>query len=300
MAYIGKQPVVGNFVKLDAITTSATATYNLLNGGVAYFPQTANNCIVSLNGVIQSPTSAYTISGSTIVFSDALTASDSIDFILVLGDVLNIGTPSDSTVGFAKVTSNLITGATAETSIAGGDSVLIYDDSASALRKMTRTNFVSGLGSNFSTQLLHVRDEKSSNTNAGSSTSGSWFARSLNTSVTNEISGASLSSNQITLPSGTYYILASAPSYASDSHIAKLRNTTDSSDTLIGTSEYSYQSGVTASRSFVIGRFTIAAQKTFELQHRVSYSQAGTGALGVASNFSVVEVYTDVQIWKVA
>jgi hypothetical protein len=146
MAYIGKQPVVGNFVKLDAITTSATATYNLLNGGVAYFPQTANNCIVSLNGVIQSPTSAYTISGSTIVFSDALTSSDTIDFILVLGDVLNIGTPSDGTVGFAKVTSNLITGATAETSIAGGDSVLIYDDSASALRKMTRTNFVAGVG----------------------------------------------------------------------------------------------------------------------------------------------------------
>jgi hypothetical protein len=105
MAYIGKQPVVGNFVKLDAITTSATATYNLLNGGVAYFPQTANNCIVSLNGVIQSPTSAYTISGSTIVFSDALTSSDSIDFILVLGDVLAIGTPSDGTITSAKLAS---------------------------------------------------------------------------------------------------------------------------------------------------------------------------------------------------
>jgi hypothetical protein len=105
MAYIGKQPVVGNFVKLDAITTSATATYNLLNGGVAYFPQTANNCIVSLNGVIQSPTSAYTISGSTIVFSDALTSSDSIDFILVLGDVLSIGTPSDGTITSAKLAS---------------------------------------------------------------------------------------------------------------------------------------------------------------------------------------------------
>ena len=145
MAYIGKQPTVGNFVKLDSITTSATATYNLLNGGVAYSPQSANHCIVSLNGVIQSPTTSFTISGSTIVFASALTATDVIDFILVLGDVLNIGTPSDATVGFAKVTSNLITGATAETSIAGGDSVLIYDDSASALRKMTRTNFVSGL-----------------------------------------------------------------------------------------------------------------------------------------------------------
>jgi hypothetical protein len=167
MAYIGKQPVVGNFVKLDAITTSATATYNLLNGGVAYFPQTANNCIVSLNGVIQSPTSAYTISGSTIVFSDALTASDSIDFILVLGDVLSIGTPSDATVSFAKVTSNLITGATAETSIAGGDSILIYDDSASALRKMTRTNFVAGIGGTNTPAFLAYRS--SSNQSATSS-----------------------------------------------------------------------------------------------------------------------------------
>ena len=109
MAYIGKQPVVGNFVKLDAITTSATATYNLLNGGVAYFPQTANNCIVSLNGIIQEPTSSgnvggYTISGSTIVFTSALTTLDVIDFIIVLGDVLNIGTPSDNTVSLAKLT----------------------------------------------------------------------------------------------------------------------------------------------------------------------------------------------------
>ena len=105
MPYVGKTPVVGNFVKLDAITTSATTTFNLLNGGVAYYPQSANNCIVSLNGVIQSPTSAYTISGSTIVFSDALTTSDSIDFILVLGDVLAIGTPSDGTVTSAKLAS---------------------------------------------------------------------------------------------------------------------------------------------------------------------------------------------------
>jgi hypothetical protein len=145
MAYIGKQPTVGNFVKLDSITTSATTTFNLTNGGVAYSPQSANNCIVSLNGVIQSPNTSFTISGSTIVFASALTSSDVIDFILVLGDVLNIGTPSDATVGFSKITSNLITGATAETSIAGGDSLLIYDDSASALRKMTRTNFVSGI-----------------------------------------------------------------------------------------------------------------------------------------------------------
>jgi hypothetical protein len=298
MAYIGKQPVVGNFVKLDAITTSATATYNLLNGGVAYFPQTANNCIVSLNGVIQSPTSAYTISGSTIVFDSALTASDSIDFILVLGDVLSIGTPSDGTVSFAKVTSNLITGATAETSIAGGDSVLIYDDSAAALRKMTRTNFVSGLGGIFESQLFHVRDEKANNTAGGTFTSGAFQTRTLNTSVTNEISGASLASNQITLPSGTYYIYASAPASFCEGHQSKLRNTTDSSDTIIGTQGYSISSGG-SQRSFIVGRFTIASQKVFEIQHRCGTTATPEG-FGNNVNFGIIQVYTDVQIWKVA
>ena len=145
MAYIGKQPQIGNYIKCDAITTSATTTFNLTSGGVAVYPQTATNCIVSLNGIIQAPTDAYTISGSTIVFASALTTSDVIDFITVLGDVLNIGTPSDGTVGFSKVTSNLITGATAETSIANADTLLIYDDSATALRKMTKSNLFSGI-----------------------------------------------------------------------------------------------------------------------------------------------------------
>jgi hypothetical protein len=104
MAYIGKQPLVGNFTLLDSITATTTDTYALTKDSVAVFPQTPANCIVSLNGVIQAPTDSYTISGSDIVFASALTASDSIDFITVLGDVLNIGTPSDNTVSLAKLT----------------------------------------------------------------------------------------------------------------------------------------------------------------------------------------------------
>ena len=103
MAYIGKSPAVGNFIKLDAITTSATATYNLLNGGVAYSPESVNHMLVSLNGVIQSPTTAFTVSGSTIIFASTLSSSDAIDFIMVYGDVLNLGVPSDATVTNAKI-----------------------------------------------------------------------------------------------------------------------------------------------------------------------------------------------------
>jgi hypothetical protein len=103
MSYIGKEPIVGNFQKCDAITTSSTATYNLTVSSAAVFPETANNCIVSLNGVIQAPTSAYTISGSQIVFASSLASSDVIDFILILGSVLNVGTPTDRTVTLAKM-----------------------------------------------------------------------------------------------------------------------------------------------------------------------------------------------------
>jgi len=107
MPFIGKQPKVGAFQLIDSITTSATATYALTVDGSAYFPETARNLIVSLNGVTQAPESAYSVSGSNIVFDSALTASDVIDYILVIGDAVDIGTPSDGTVGTSQLASSL-------------------------------------------------------------------------------------------------------------------------------------------------------------------------------------------------
>tara|TARA_X000001036_G_scaffold20566_1_gene17262 strand:- start:253 stop:1563 length:1311 start_codon:yes stop_codon:yes gene_type:complete len=103
MPFIGKQPEVGAYQLIDSITTSATATFALAVGGTAYFPASARNLLVSLNGITQAPDSAYTVSGSNIVFDSALTSSDVIDYILVMGDALDIGTPSDGTVGTAKM-----------------------------------------------------------------------------------------------------------------------------------------------------------------------------------------------------
>ena len=141
MPYIGKQPLTGAYQLCDTITTSATATYNLLVGGSAVIPGSANNCIVSLNGVVQAPVGAFTVSGSTITFASTLSATDVIDFILILGNVFDIGTPTNGAVTNSSLNSNVITGQTAETSVAGDDLVLLYDNSATALRKMTRANF---------------------------------------------------------------------------------------------------------------------------------------------------------------
>jgi len=107
MAYIGKQPTSGVYLKLDPITTSATTTFNLTNNAVAYFPGSAANCLVTLNGILQSPNSDYSISGSTIVFADALTSSDVINSIVVLGDTFAVGTIPDGSITTAKLTSSL-------------------------------------------------------------------------------------------------------------------------------------------------------------------------------------------------
>ena len=102
MSYIGKEPQTGAYSMLDNLTASATANYSLTLDSVAFVPESANHLIVSLNGVIQKAGSSFTVSSSTLTFSSALTSSDSIDFVLALGNVLDIGTPSDSTVTNAK------------------------------------------------------------------------------------------------------------------------------------------------------------------------------------------------------
>jgi len=106
MPYIGKTPLTGAYQLCDTITTSATATYNLTVGGSAVIPGAAQNCIVSLNGVIQAPVSAYTVSGSTITFASTLSATDVIDFILILGNVFDIGKPTDGSVTNASVSAS--------------------------------------------------------------------------------------------------------------------------------------------------------------------------------------------------
>ena len=112
MSYIGKTPTVGNFIKLDDISTSSTNSYTLQHNSVNFSPESANHMLVSLNGVIQAPNTAFSVSGSTITFlpsSGTLSSSDSIDFIMVYGNVLDVGvasTVSDASVTKAKM--NLI------------------------------------------------------------------------------------------------------------------------------------------------------------------------------------------------
>ena len=125
MSYIGRQPTVGNFQICDAISTvNNQAAYTMQVGSVNVLPETANHMIVSLNGVIQAPISSYTVSGSTITFAANLVTGDVINFIQILGDVLDLGVPSDGTVSTAKLASTSVTAAKLNADIISGTTAL--------------------------------------------------------------------------------------------------------------------------------------------------------------------------------
>lgn len=109
MPYIGRQPQAGQFKKLDSITTvNNQAAYTMQYNSSNFKPATAEQLMVSVNGVIQSPNSAYTVSGSTITFSENLVTGDVIDFIVALGEVANSVTPTDGSVDVNKMSSSIM------------------------------------------------------------------------------------------------------------------------------------------------------------------------------------------------
>ncbi len=138
MAYIGKTPVIGNFQVCDAISVvNNQAAYTMQVAGVNVSPETAQNCLVSLNGILQAPTTSYTVSGSTITFASNLVTGDVIDFIQILGNVLDLGVPSDNTVSLAKLTA---TGTKDATTFLRGDNTFAAAGGGKVLQVITATD----------------------------------------------------------------------------------------------------------------------------------------------------------------
>ena len=149
MSYIGKQPVVGNFQVCDAITVvNGQAAYTLQVSSTNVIPESANHMLVSLNGILQAPVTSFTVSGSTLTFASNLATGDVIDFVILLGNVLDLGTPSDGTVTNAKLASDVISGETdIGGAIADADLFLLDDGAGGTLRKTAASRIKTYVGS---------------------------------------------------------------------------------------------------------------------------------------------------------
>ena len=129
-----------------------------------------------------------------VVGTEHLTANE-VDTTALGADAVTAAQIADDAISEEHLDVTAITGHTAETSIADGDTILIHDASASALRKMTKANFVSGVGG-----------DNTPNFEANKSDSNQTLSNNSNTKVTfnNEAfdSDNAYASDKFTVPSG--------------------------------------------------------------------------------------------------
>jgi hypothetical protein len=185
-------------------------------GGVNVSPQSANHMIVSLNGTIQKPNSSFTVSGSTITFASNLATGDVIDFIQILGDVLDLGVPSDATVTTAKIGANAVTAAKLNNDIISGstelasepadtDEFLVSD--AGTLKRIDYSH-IKGGGITEADQWRLTTDF----TTSGTTISSGWERDDTNGS-TYIGTGMTESSGIFTFPSTGKYLILWTPSF---------------------------------------------------------------------------------------
>ena len=183
----------------------------------------------------------------------------------------------------------------------GTGSITVPADTGTLLTSASDLSGVTGAGGLFESYAV-IADVKAYNAQGGTATSGDYRTRDLNTEVTDPDGIVTLSSNQFTLGAGSYYIRWRCPAYKCGGHTTLLRNITDSSNSEIGTSEYTDTAQNVQTLSEGSTRISFASSKTFEIWHRVGVTKT-TNGFGVSANdggSTLNSVYTIVEIFKEA
>ena len=184
--------------------------------------------------------------------------------------------------------------------------VATADGAGSTVWKKLDSSNLSGTGNPFGAQLLHVREEQVSGVYSGTGFAATNNVCVLNTVKTNEISSATLSSNTVSLPAGTYFAWGTTnvfhglgPNQAGSSRV-HLQNTTAGTQLVIGTNAYTQNGAAQALYPThflqLRGRFTLASTSNIQMQ---VYVLNGASAMHPFSGVGN-EVYSELQIWKVA
>ncbi len=124
-----------------------------------------------------------------------------------------------------------------------------------------------------------------------------WTTRFINTPVTNEITGAELNNNEITLPSGLYWVEWSALAGDVDSHRSRLYDVTHSKTLLYGNSMFAENSYWVQNTSDGQGRIYLDEETMVRIEHIMTHDGSGSRA-GYNTNFisSSHETYNWIKI----
>lgn len=142
---------------------------------------------------------------------------------------------------------------------------------------------------------MHVIHSYGTSVDAGGATAGSRTVRPLNVVKINEIEGASLSSNVITLPAGVYQITGYSAGFSVNSFKAFIYNITNSTDLMIGTAARSDNSDPSSAMSHFMDKVTLTGVTEIRIEQWVENTN-GTAGLGKSVGDGAAEVYARIYI----
>ncbi len=277
-------------------------------GGILYVTGAlADGTVTTAKLAANAVTEAKIASGAV---TNGKLGDDSVTSAKLAASAVTTGKINDQAVTAAKIADTTITSgqlaassvttskindsAVTDAKIASGISSSKLTGALPAISGAALTGLSAGAFSSFAV----IGDQKGTNTPGGSSTSGAFYARDLNTIFTDPDTIVSISNNQFTLQAGTYLLHAHAPAYKASRHQIIIWNVTDSTVAALGTSEYCNTGVSVQTRSFATNKVTISSAKVFEVRHRVG-GGSNTYGLGIESNFdTLASIYTVVQIFK--
>ena len=281
MAYIGNTPA-------ESFASFEKQVFTIVNSQTAYTLNHAvtneNDIRLVVNNVVQEPGSgkAYTASGTSLTLSAALVNGTDEMYCVYLGRALQTVNPPAASVGNSQTAPTIITGQTAETSIATDDTILIHDTSASALRKMTRANFVSGIGG--------------TNTPAFFATNGTT-RQTLSHQTTTKIdfgteiydTDSAFASSRFTVPSGQagkYFIYASADIFGGSNDIETISFYVYKNGSLFGLKSFNGNPNARLRRLNINFSYSFDLSVNDYLEFYVQADTAGAGSMDIRENNS--------------
>jgi len=199
-------------------------------------------------------------------------------------------------------------GTTAKTIVREDGTALVIGDIDAVI--MNRIQYNSGLDKHvllrgvvtetpITRDFIILRDQKTNGTVSGTFTSGARRTRDLTLEALDTGNHCTLAANQFTLAAGTYNYRHNVQAHKVDGHKSWLRNISDSVDVAVSNVGFSDASFSLNIASLVETQFTIAAVKTFEIQHICQSTQITSGFGTTAVGLTDVEIYSQVWMEKV-
>jgi hypothetical protein len=153
------------------------------------------------------------------------------------------------------------------------------------------TNTASGTGgwADVGDTYMQVSYQLASGSHGGTANTNAWYARPINTVNSNSISGASLASNSVTLPAGTYKATAHC-SFQDVGSRCNIRLQDTSNSALLATGINNWQSTTSSGEVHHLAcRFTLSSTSVLQVQYQTTI---GAANYGLGHNASLgTEVY---------